>query len=60
MSKFSILIAIAAVLAIGGLGLWAWDALIERDGETEYFSLVAGLAGVFALIAAVRSKSSSR
>ncbi len=50
---------LALALAVIGLGLFGWDAFIERDSEMNYVGLVIGLSALAGAVLALRTPSGS-
>ena len=50
---------LALVLAVIGLGLFAWDAFVERDSEMNYAGLLIGLSALAGAVLALRASGSS-
>ena len=50
---------LALVLAVIGLGLFAWDAFVERDSEMNYAALLIGLSALAGAVLALRAPGSS-
>lgn len=46
---------LALALAVIGLGLFGWDAFIERDSETNSAGLLIGLSALIAALLALRT-----
>lgn len=50
---------LALGLALLGLGLFFYDAFIERDGATDYISLIIGASALAGAVAILRKSDSS-